>query len=134
MVAVSYLYPHTSYDKCHMVFTIFPRAAFFFYLLTVIQQRRKHVRILYLLNIYFVHDRFRVRYFYLILFNLPNSFILSERKQVMQGSDCPDLACRSLNSFLMSLFLMSKQLLYHTSFQNNIFSSMDSTFQLHFTL
>lgn len=107
---------------------------FFFYLLTVIQQRRKHVRILYLLNIYFVHDRFRVRYFYLILFNLPNSFILSERKQVMQGSDCPDLACRSLNSFLMSLFLMSKQLLYHTSFQNNIFSSMDSTFQLHFTL
>lgn len=56
--------------------------------------------------------------FHLILFNLPNSFIFSERKQARQGSACPDLAGRNLSSYLMSLSHMSTSLLHHTSFQN----------------
>lgn len=105
---------------------------FFKNLLAVTQQMRKWARLLCLWSVSLVHVRFRVRYYHLILFNLPNNFILSERKLARQGSDCPDLACWNLSSYLMSLFHISKLLLHHTSFQNTLYCSMNSAFQPHF--
>lgn len=122
--AISYLYPHTGYDKSHMFFTIFPMSCILKNLLTAIQQRRKEGRNLCLLNVYFVYGRLKVTYFHLIVLHLTKRFIFSKRKQAMQGSAWPDLAGGTLSPYLISLFVIYQLLLYHISFQNTLYFSI----------